>query len=263
MDDPFCRQRFLADWNNELMEQQSCLVLGVGGLGCSVAMALARLGVRRIVLVDNDVVEVSNLNRQILFSTADVGNRKAEVAAASLSRHAVPGHTEIVGLHLDVLEDWGRVVQLAKECSVVFNNVDIGGAFDYAVLSLCKRLGIPYAAGSSYCRTWIVEFFSAKQGESSFSLENKDGDPAVFQRLNNVEELKCLDFIQRDPMPSNQEIGSNVLVCVSAGIMTVNAWIQHLMGLEMPNYSKVDIAHYWKKDESILAWPPPRCDSDF
>jgi len=43
------------------------LVLGCGGLGCTVAFALARLGIKKIILIDYDKVEISNLNRQILF----------------------------------------------------------------------------------------------------------------------------------------------------------------------------------------------------
>ena len=61
-----------------------CLVLGTGGLGCGVAMALARLGVKNISLVDKDVVEISNLNRQILFTSQDVGKDKSTIAKKNL-----------------------------------------------------------------------------------------------------------------------------------------------------------------------------------
>jgi adenylyltransferase/sulfurtransferase len=52
--------------------------LGVGGLGCGVAMGLARLGVRKLIMIDRDVVDESNLNRQILFTREDIGKPKAE-----------------------------------------------------------------------------------------------------------------------------------------------------------------------------------------
>ena len=53
------------------------MVLGVGGLGCGVSMGLARLGVKKIIMLDKDVVDASNLNRQILFRLEDVGLPKA------------------------------------------------------------------------------------------------------------------------------------------------------------------------------------------
>ena len=51
--------------------------MGVGGLGCGVSMGLARLGVKKIIMLDKDVVDASNLNRQILFRPEDVGLPKS------------------------------------------------------------------------------------------------------------------------------------------------------------------------------------------
>ena len=61
------------------------VVLGCGGLGTWSLAALASLGVGSFVLVDDDVVELSNLNRQVLFGAADVGRGKAELAARWVS----------------------------------------------------------------------------------------------------------------------------------------------------------------------------------
>ena len=58
------------------MSKQSVLVLGVGGLGSAVAVNLLRLGIGKLFLVDYDVVDVHNLNRQLLYSHADVGKPK-------------------------------------------------------------------------------------------------------------------------------------------------------------------------------------------
>eukprot|EP01105_Mastigella_eilhardi_P017069 TRINITY_DN3920_c0_g3_i1.p1 TRINITY_DN3920_c0_g3~~TRINITY_DN3920_c0_g3_i1.p1 ORF type:complete len:222 (+),score=62.66 TRINITY_DN3920_c0_g3_i1:86-751(+) len=196
--DPFDRQRCLADWDQTRMERQVALVLGVGALGCGVALALARLGVKKMILLDYDVVDVSNLNRQILFSKTDVGRHKVDAAADGVRLHIV-GATEVVAIHHDVLNYWGQLVRLCKRegVTVIFNNIDIGAYFDYACISLGKHLRIPVAAGSSYGRTWLTEYFSGKRGSSSFSYLNKEGDKVVFEKLHpsKIHTYETLNFV--------------------------------------------------------------------
>ncbi len=68
------------------LQQSRVLVVGVGGLGAPVALLLAGSGLGTIGLADADVIELSNLNRQILFRQADIGGSKVDVAAATLAR---------------------------------------------------------------------------------------------------------------------------------------------------------------------------------
>src|SRR5262245_15117953 len=68
----------------EKLKHGSVLVIGAGGLGCPALLYLAAAGIGRIVIVDDDRVEVSNLQRQVLYTSDDAGAPKAAAAARRL-----------------------------------------------------------------------------------------------------------------------------------------------------------------------------------
>lgn len=82
--DLYNRQFRLEGWSQKIVKSSRVLIAGVGGLGCEIAKNLAMLGVGHIDLVDLDIIEHSNLNRQILFAGARMGAAKAVVAAQKL-----------------------------------------------------------------------------------------------------------------------------------------------------------------------------------
>jgi molybdopterin/thiamine biosynthesis adenylyltransferase len=158
--DVFDRQRCIIGFDQGKIEEQVCFVLGTGGVGQDAALALARLGVGRIILLDCDTYDASNLTRQCLGSLADVGEPKVDVAAKNLAAHNLRSIVETH--HLDAMASWPEVVALAKQCTVVFNGIDIGPMWDFCVNSLCKELSIPYVASQSFDWRLEVEFFSGK-----------------------------------------------------------------------------------------------------
>lgn len=114
------------------------LVVGMGGLGSPAALVLARAGVGKLTLVDDDEVDVTNLQRQILFREADVGRPKAEVAREQLLREAP--EAEIVA----------RVERVeAENASTLFagHDVVLDGSDNFETKFLCSdvamRLAIP------------------------------------------------------------------------------------------------------------------------
>ena len=103
--------------------ESSVLVVGTGGLGSPVLMYLAAAGVGKLHLYDDDKVEVSNLQRQILFDSAVLGQSKAETAAARLQ--AINPDCEVVAvasrLEGNLLNDAIAEVDLVIDCSDNFN----------------------------------------------------------------------------------------------------------------------------------------------
>ena len=110
------------------------LIVGIGGLGAPAAMALAAAGVGTLVLVDPDTVELSNLHRQPLYETADVGRAKVDVAAARL-RAAHPA-VRVVTHRARFAPD-----HLAS-CDVVLDGTDSIAA-KFLVNDACVDAGVP------------------------------------------------------------------------------------------------------------------------
>lgn len=84
----YSRQILLPSWDipaQERLKASTVVILGAGGLGCPVSETLARAGIGAIHLIDDDVIEPSNLQRQTLFNIEDVGQGKAETACKALS----------------------------------------------------------------------------------------------------------------------------------------------------------------------------------
>ncbi len=101
------------------LADKSVLVIGAGGLGGPVALVLAAAGLGRIVLLDEDEVEVSNLNRQPLFGDADLGRRKAEAARERLLRLHPAARVDVRDRRFapDVAEDLVRGADVVVDAS--------------------------------------------------------------------------------------------------------------------------------------------------
>ncbi|WP_439689083.1 ThiF family adenylyltransferase [Curtobacterium sp. SP.BCp] len=117
----------------------SVLVVGAGGLGAPVLQYLAGAGLRRLTVVDHDVVDPSNLARQVLFGLADVGRPKAEVAAERL--RAVDPSLEVVALTTTFAPEQvaGHDVVVDAADSVVVTR---------SVSDACAAHGIPFVWGT-------------------------------------------------------------------------------------------------------------------
>jgi len=104
----------------EKLKNASVLIIGVGGLGSPVAMYLAAAGVGTLGLADGDVVEESNLQRQVLYSSEDAGRYKAERAAERI-REQNPGiHVNVYRTRVDA----ENIREIIREYDFVVDGVD-------------------------------------------------------------------------------------------------------------------------------------------
>lgn len=130
------------------LEDACIAVLGLGGLGGWTALTLACCGIGEMLLVDFDTVEVSNLNRQILYGEADIGRPKASVAAERLGTFNSAMRTEV---REEKLDSEAVVARAIEGYDLVINAVDWPAHdIELWVNSACFKTGVPYLAMSHY-----------------------------------------------------------------------------------------------------------------
>jgi molybdopterin/thiamine biosynthesis adenylyltransferase len=114
------RQLPVDSWDQERLKSARVLVVGVGGLGGMSATYLAAAGVGYVRICDSDRVELSNLNRQILFASEDIGRPKAALVAKRLSAQNPEIHIEAIS---DKLTE-SNASELASGCDLIIDGLD-------------------------------------------------------------------------------------------------------------------------------------------
>jgi sulfur-carrier protein adenylyltransferase/sulfurtransferase len=141
------------------LKQAKVLAIGTGGLGAPLGLYLAAAGVGRIGLVDFDLVDFTNLQRQILFSTSDVGRPKIEAATDRL-RSLNP---EIQIDHFETRLTSENALDIMKEYDIVVDGTD-NFPTRYLVNDACVLLGKPNVYGSIFRFEGQASIFGAPGG---------------------------------------------------------------------------------------------------
>lgn len=125
------------------IEAAHVLIVGAGGLGCTVIPALAAAGIGRLTIADPDHVEPANLHRQTLYTRADIGEPKATVAAARAGALNPEGRIEAMVARIDP----ANAPSLIAAADVVVDAAD-SFAVTYALSDLCLAAGKPLISAS-------------------------------------------------------------------------------------------------------------------
>ncbi len=153
----------IGDTGQELLKKASVIVIGAGGLGSPVLMYLAAAGIGRLGVVDHDEVSTGNLQRQILYTTADVTRSKAEAAAARLRQ--INPHVEVTAMPVRFTEE--NADELLEGYDVAVDCSDNYRA-RYILNDATLRAGIPMVYGA------VREFLGQV---SVFNYRSRPPDP--------------------------------------------------------------------------------------
>ncbi|BCS31634.1 molybdenum cofactor biosynthesis protein MoeB [Luteitalea sp. TBR-22] len=141
------------------LKAASVLCVGAGGLGSPVLLYLAAAGIGRIGIVDFDVVDLSNLQRQVLHGTADIGRKKLDSARDAVK--AINPHVQ-VDLH-EVALSSQNALELFKPYDIIIDGTD-NFPTRYLVNDACVLLGKPNAYGSIFRFEGQASVFATKGG---------------------------------------------------------------------------------------------------
>lgn len=161
------------------------LVIGAGGLGSPVALYLGTAGIGRLTIVDDDVVDLTNLQRQIAHDLARVGQPKAASAAQSVA--AINPDVHVVALRERV--GAARLQGLVAEADVVVDCSD-NFATRQAVNAACVALARPLVAGAALGFDGQVSVYDTRP-PSDESPDDRPCYACVFPPDTPVEEAQC------------------------------------------------------------------------
>lgn len=163
----------------EKLLDASVLIVGLGGLGSPAAMYLAASGVGSLLLADGDVVELSNLQRQVVHRTASIGQAKASSAAMHL-RELNPS-IRLTEINERVGED--LLARLVPGLSLVLDCSD-NLATRYLINRICMREGVPLVSAAALGWEGQLAVFDPRQ----------PGSPCyrcLYPQENALEERSC------------------------------------------------------------------------
>jgi adenylyltransferase/sulfurtransferase len=141
------------------LKQAKVLCIGAGGLGSPLSLYLAAAGVGKLGLVDFDVVDFTNLQRQVIHGTSDVGRTKLESARDTLLE--INPHVEIESFETRLTSD--NALDIFREYDVVADGTD-NFPTRYLVNDACVLLGKPNAYASIFRFEGQASIFYAEQG---------------------------------------------------------------------------------------------------
>ena len=163
----------------ERLRKAAALVVGAGGLGSPAALYLAAAGIGRLTIADSDAVDLTNLQRQILYRTESIGARKVEAARAALL--SVNPEVEVVGLDKRIeakdLESLVAQADIVLDCSDNFPT-------RHALNRACVVHGKPLVSGAAIRFDAQLMVFDLRRAEAPCYA-------CLFPEEGEIEEVQC------------------------------------------------------------------------
>ena len=158
--DRYARQKkIIGSIGQDKLTKSSVLMIGCGGLGCPISLYLVASGVGHITLIDDDVVSLTNLHRQVLFGEEDIGLKKVDVAKTKLN--AINSHVKVTAISRRLMSDNARGIIEGHDLVIIgCDNFDTR----FLVSELCHLLSINYINASVLGDEGAIAFYDNDNG---------------------------------------------------------------------------------------------------
>ena len=205
----FSRQFILkvfSEQNVEKLEKSKISIIGIGGIGCPLATYLVSSGLKYIQLIDGDIIEKSNLNRQILFTSDDIGQKKVTIAKKKLLKINPNCQIKIIDENLNKFN-----INNLCNSSIIIDTSDSWETMKI-VNEYCVKESIPLVSSS------VVGF---------------DVEVALFENKKNHHLcLNCLFPNKNDiDLPRCDTVGVSGIAAGMAGLLAAQKTINFLINL--------------------------------
>ncbi|MET2986586.1 HesA/MoeB/ThiF family protein [Aureibaculum conchae] len=195
------------------LQQTTVLIVGCGGLGNTVATSLAGSGIGTIHLVDFDVVDVSNLHRQLFFTPDDIGKPKVFILGKYLTK--IAPFTQVIEHNLVITKE--NVFDLITKVDYVLDCTD-SLPTKYLLSDACVLRNKPFIYGSLYKYDGYVASFNIPQDDGSTTANLRDAFPEI----------------SKDAIPNCSEIGTLNTIVGIIGLMQANEVLKLVCGIGKP-----------------------------
>jgi molybdopterin/thiamine biosynthesis adenylyltransferase/rhodanese-related sulfurtransferase len=168
----------------QALQQTKVLIIGAGGLGCPAAQYLTAAGVGTIGIADFDTVSVSNLHRQVLYTPADVGQKKATIACERLQQQN-PG-IKLIPHDIKITSD--NVTDIIKAYDIIVDGTD-NFETRYLINDACVIAGKPVVYGAIYQFEGQAAVWNITNADGSKSPNYRD----LFPQVDATQIPNCAD----------------------------------------------------------------------
>lgn len=207
----------------ERIQNAQVMIIGLGGVGGTALSALYRSGVRHFVLVDNDKVDETNLNRQIMYTSTDVGELKTKVSERKLTVFC----GEIDVKTYEIYVDETNIHDLIKDVDFVIDAIDfVPGKI--GIMKECLEKNIPFVSSLGMAKRLDPE-------QVVLTTLNKTENDPLAKKIRYECRQRGLDlkkipvvFSKENIIIDGPELGSMIMVPSTAGLIISNFVIKNI-----------------------------------
>jgi len=186
----YARQQLIDGWDQNIIDNGIIMIIGVGALGCEIAKDFALMGVGKLILVDLDTIETSNLSRQMLFRPGDEGRPKAEVAAERLLE---------MNPYLKVDYYFEKLQKLPmsvyEEADIVVAALDNFNA-RLDLNKICLRIKKPMVEGATHSFEGHVQIVIPEGSKLQYKNKEREIENLVQSKLWEITEMEYPDYFE-------------------------------------------------------------------